>query len=90
MSTTWPTDQLEKRQELLDAVDGVQVDIEENFQESEDQGYLAQATADALLNAGLLGLKLPRELGGAEADPVTQMLVIAKLAIYSSKNYLHE
>ena len=74
MSTTWPTDQLEKRQELLDAVDGVQVNIEEHFQESEDQGYLAQATADALLEAGLLGLKLPLELGGAEADPVTQML----------------
>ena len=81
MSTRWPTDQLEKRQELLDAVDGVQVDIEEHFQESEDQAYLAQATADALLEAGLLGLKLPLELGGAEADPVTQMLVIAKLAI---------
>ena len=75
MSTTWPTDQLEKRQELLDAVDGVQVDIEENFQESEDQAYLAQATADALLNAGLLGLKLPRELGGAEAAITPQALM---------------
>lgn len=80
MTISWPTEQLEKRQALLDAVHHTRSDIETHFQESEDQGYLAQATANALLEAGLLGLKLPLELGGAEADPVTQMKVIAELA----------
>ena len=80
MTISWPTEQLEKRQALLDAVRHTRSAIEAHFQESEDQGYLAQATANALLEAGLLGLKLPQELGGAEADPVTQMRVIAELA----------
>ena len=80
MKISWPTAQLEKRHALLDAVRLTKDDIETHFKESEEQGHLAQATADALLTAGLLGLKLPSELGGAEADPVTQMIVIAELA----------
>ncbi len=80
MTISWPTEQIEKRQALLEAVHGTQSEIEAHFQESEDQGHLAQATADALLEAGLLGLKLPLELGGAEADPVTQMKVISEIA----------
>ncbi|MEC9365714.1 MAG: acyl-CoA dehydrogenase family protein [Chloroflexota bacterium] len=80
MKISWPTAQLEKRHALLDAVRLTKDDIETHFKESEEQGHLAQATAEALLTAGLLGLKLPSELGGAEADPVTQMIVIAELA----------
>ena len=80
MKISWPTEQLEKRQALLNAVHQTKDAIENHFKESEEQGHLSQATADALLAAGLLGLKLPLELGGAEADPVTQMMVISELA----------
>ena len=80
MKISWPTEQLEKRQALLNAVHQTKDAIETHFKESEEQGHLSQATADALLAAGLLGLKLPLELGGAEADPVTQMMVISELA----------
>ena len=80
MKISWPTEQLEKRHALLDAVRDTKRDIETHFKESEEQGHLSQATADALLTAGLLGLKLPLVLGGAEADPVTQMMVISELA----------
>jgi hypothetical protein len=80
LTITWPTEQAEKRQALLEGVHDTRGDIEANFQKSEDQDHLAQATADALFEAGLLGLKLPLELGGAEANPVTQMKVIAELA----------
>jgi len=80
LKISWPTEQLEKRQALLNAVHQTKDAIETHFKESEEQGHLSQATADALLAAGLLGLKLPLELGGAEADPVTQMMVISELA----------
>ena len=80
MKISWPTEQLEKRQALLNAVHQTRDAIETHFKESDEQGHLSQATADALLAAGLLGLKLPLELGGAEADPVTQMMVISELA----------
>ena len=80
MKISWPTEQLEKRHALLNAVHHTKDAIETHFKESEEQGHLSQATADALLAAGLLGLKLPLELGGAEADPVTQMMVISELA----------
>ncbi|MEC7733785.1 MAG: acyl-CoA dehydrogenase family protein [Chloroflexota bacterium] len=80
MKISWPTEQIEKRHALIEAVRLTKDDIETHFKESEEQGHLSQATADALLAAGLLGLKLPLELGGAEADPVTQMMVISELA----------
>lgn len=42
---------------------------------------LPKATVDALVDSGLLRLKLPAVLGGAEADPVTQMEVIEAIAL---------
>jgi alkylation response protein AidB-like acyl-CoA dehydrogenase len=47
---------------------------------AEAAGTLPLATVDALDDSGLLALKLPEVLGGAEADPVTQFEVIEAMA----------
>jgi alkylation response protein AidB-like acyl-CoA dehydrogenase len=54
--------------------------LEAGADQSEEEGTLPQDSVDALYESGLLGLKLPAELGGAEADPVTQLEVIEALA----------
>jgi alkylation response protein AidB-like acyl-CoA dehydrogenase len=46
----------------------------------EANGTLTPETVDALYKAGVFGLKLPAVIGGDEADPVTQTLVIEALS----------
>ena len=43
-------------------------------------GTLAPAAVEVMRDAGLFTLKLPEVLGGAEADPVTQIEVIEALS----------
>lgn len=61
---------------LLDAVVKVAPVLAASAAESERARTLAPAAVAALDDAGLLALKLPAALGGAEADPVTQIDVI--------------
>jgi alkylation response protein AidB-like acyl-CoA dehydrogenase len=61
---------------LLDAVAGIAPVLAASAAESERARTLAPAAVRALEDAGLLALKLPAALGGAEADPVTQIDVI--------------
>jgi len=61
---------------LLDAVAGIAPVLAASAAESERGRTLAAAAVRALEDAGLLALKLPAALGGAEADPVTQIDVI--------------
>src|SRR5262245_64312900 len=61
---------------LLDAVAGIRDVLVASATESERTTTLAPAAVAALEGAGLLALKLPKVLGGAEADPVTQIDVI--------------
>ena len=68
----FPPGREEKRQVLLDAVAEVREVLETGADQSEEEGTLPQDSVDALYQSGLLALKLPAELGGAEADPVTQ------------------
>ena len=65
---------------LLDAVDQVRHVVSAGADEAERLRTLPQATVAALRDTGLLGLKLPAVLGGAEADPVTQLQVIEALS----------
>ena len=80
MLWNFPAGRKEKRQVLLNAVEDVREVLEAGADQAEEDGTLPQASVDALYESGLLALKLPAELGGAEADPVTQMEVIEALA----------
>ena len=73
---SFPTDTAEKRRVLMDAVESVRPTLEAGAAESEETATLSQTSVDALYDSGLLRLKLPHVLGGAEADPVTQLDVL--------------
>ena len=73
---SFPADAAAKRRVLMDAVDSVRATLEAGTAESEDIATLPRASVDALYNSGLLRLKTPQVLGGAEADPVTQLDVL--------------
>ena len=60
----------------MDAVEAVRPIIEAGADDSEDKATLVQPSVAALYDSGLFRLKLPHVLGGAEADPVTQLEVL--------------
>lgn len=80
MLPAFPTERSEKRRFLLDAVESVSDTVSACADEAERIGTLPRAAVDAIRDAGLFALKLPRELGGAEADPVMQTEVIEALS----------
>jgi len=73
MIRVFPTEREAKRQVLLDAVDKVHDVLAAGADEAEDIATLPKTTVEALYESGLLSLKLPAELGGAEADLLTQL-----------------
>ena len=77
---TFPIERTEKRRILLDAVESVRDAVAACADESERGGTLAPDAVAAIRDAGLFTLKLPHALGGAEADPVTQIEVIEALS----------
>jgi len=68
------------RSQLLGEVDTVAPAIAANALDSETLGYLAPPTIAALRETRLLRFTCPRELGGDEADPLTQIEVLEALA----------
>lgn len=85
----FPSDRQAKRQVLLDAVESVRGVVEAGIDEAEQRGTLTEPVVEAMQEAGLFRLKLPAELGGAEADPVTQIEVIEALSrIYPSAGWV--
>jgi alkylation response protein AidB-like acyl-CoA dehydrogenase len=72
----FPEGRAEKRAALMQAVEQVRDVVMERADEAEELGTLPLPTVEALEAAGLFRLKLPRELGGAEADPVTHLEVV--------------
>ena len=85
----FPTDREAKRRFLLDAVRDVADVIRAEADASEEGATLTMPMVRALQAAGLFRMKLPAVLGGAEADPVTQMEVIeALVGIYPSAGWV--
>ncbi|MCH8309153.1 MAG: acyl-CoA dehydrogenase family protein, partial [Chloroflexi bacterium] len=80
MEHPFPADREEKRRALLNAVESVREVITAGAQQAEREGTLPPASVDALYDSGLMALKLPAELGGAEVDPVSLMEVIEAMA----------
>lgn len=84
--TVFPIERVAKRQALLDAVARVTPTLVAHAAGAEATGTLPEATVRALYDAGLFQLKLPAVLGGAEADPVTQVDVLEALAMIDASS----
>lgn len=69
-----------ERDQLLEAVDKIAEIVRENADEAERLRRMPEAAVEALESAGIFKMLRPREVGGYEADPVTQHEVIARLA----------
>ena len=72
-------DRAATRRALLDAVERVRPAVSGGADEAERLRTLPASTVTALRDSGLLALKLPAVLGGAEADPVSQIDAIEAL-----------
>jgi alkylation response protein AidB-like acyl-CoA dehydrogenase len=68
------------RSKLLTLVDEVEAVLSAHADEAEAIRTLPEPSWRALHDRGLFRLKAPRELGGFEADPVTQILVFERVA----------
>jgi indole-3-acetate monooxygenase len=82
LKESWPQDRLAKRKMLLDRVESIAEVLRASGAKSEELGTLAPEAVQALKDTGLFRLKLAAELGGAEADPVTEMMVIERLGYH--------
>src|SRR5215510_10859978 len=80
MRQLFPTEREEKRRVLLQAVDSVRETLATGAEEAEARRTLPEASVAALRESGLLALMLPAMLGGAEADPITQLEVIEAMS----------
>jgi indole-3-acetate monooxygenase len=82
MLATFPRERLAKRQALLAQVERIAPVLRASGTKSEELATLAPEAVTALREAGLFQLKLPAVTGGAEADPVTEMMVLEALAYH--------
>ena len=77
---TFPQDSAAKRKMLLDGAAAIAETLKASGAKSEELGTLAPEAVAALRDSGMFRLKLCTEMGGAEADPVTEMMVLEDLA----------
>jgi len=78
----FPREPREKRDMLLAAVERIAETLRACGARSEELGTLAPEAVQALRDSGMLRLKLPADVGGAEADPLTEMVVLEALAYH--------
>lgn len=69
---------------LLDKVAGIASLLNAQIADEESKARLSKQTYSALYDSGLFGMKLPKTLGGFEADLVTQFEVLEALAKINS------
>ena len=84
MNEASPINIVKARRKLLDAVDEITKILIAQAATDEANCTLSAESVKALEGAGMFRLKLPAVLGGAEADPTTQMIVFEALAHASS------
>src|SRR5579872_7489788 len=77
-----PNEQENKRKDLLGRVENIAPILQAAGGKSEEIATLAPEAVAALRDAGLFQLKLPEVVGGLEADPVTEMLVLEAIAYH--------
>ena len=75
----YPEDPNALREFLLNAVQSIAPVVADTTRESEADRTLAPAAVAGLRESGLLGMKSPRAVGGAEAHPALQIEVIEAL-----------
>src|SRR5215813_15385300 len=82
MLAQFPKEQETKREALLARVESIASTLNASGSKSEELATLAPEAVAALRDTGLFLLKLPAVVGGAEADPVTEMLVLEAIAYH--------
>ena len=82
MIKEFPNDRDAKQKLLLEEVERIGPILQASGAKSEELGTLAPEAVAALREAGMFRLKLPAAVGGAEADPITEMLVLEGLAYH--------
>lgn len=82
MIKEFPKEPEAKRKALLDAVAAIGPTLSASGSASEERATLAAEAVKALREAGIFRLKLAAEMGGAEADPLTEMLVLEEVAYH--------
>ena len=75
-----PSERGALRCHLLDAVARIRPVLEADAEANDAGGTLAWASAAALYREGLLSLKVPRELGGPEVDPLLYLELVDELS----------
>ena len=66
--------------EILEAAKGLHEPIRAAAEEIEKLGHLTEPIVEALRDAGVFGMTMPRSMGGVEADPMTQLAVAETLS----------
>ena len=82
MLAQFTKEQATKREALLAEVERIGPTLQASGGKSEEIATLAPEAVAALRDGGLFQLKLPTVMGGAEADPVTEMLVLEAIAYH--------
>ena len=81
MSENLTTVRAANRSALFGALDALHDKLIASSEADEELGTLSPASVETLVASGALRMKLPRVLGGFEADLVTQMEVLERLAM---------
>jgi len=82
MINAFPKDRLAKQKMLLDSVEAIADTLRASGAKSEELGTLAPEAVNALRETGMFRIKLAAVMGGAEVDPLTEMLVLEALAYH--------